>query len=625
MQLRLRTKFTLVMTSLVLLVVAVLSCVFAAQLLEQLIQETDKRAGDLAGQVFQQAKQALREAAQQGLRPDSDAPGEIHDYVRHAFEISEGLRTQLKAAKENPLIYEVSITDNDGLVLASTADDLPGTFLLRRTPLSQLVGRSFLHQVKALFGPLMRTKKNPQLFEVDYRFSNGNRPFGEVRVVVDSGLLLKEIQSSLWTGGGIVLAALVVSALLAAFVSGITLAPLRDITAQLDRISAGQFDAPPPEARTLEASSDELGLVSRKISQVGQQLRGVHEIFSTMRENLNSVMAGLEDGLLLFTRDARAVMVSPAAEKFLGAPAGEFLGRRVTDIFPPGHALHDALRIEGDELSEIAAEADLDTSEGPRRVNVSVQAIQEAGERIGALVTLRDLDSLESINTQLKVSERLAALGNITAGVAHEVKNPLNSMRLWLENLKESLSYDGDGASRQAVQVLDKEIDRLDQVVKRFLDFTRPVDIRLEATQLADLLKEVLEIAKPQLQQSNIQLAQLLPIDVPEVYVDRALLKQAVLNLVLNAAEAMPDGGQLRLVLSRRGEMAEITVGDTGKGIPPENQQKIFQLFFTTRPGGNGIGLASTFRIVQLHNGSIDFTSEVGRGTTFRIELPLAA
>jgi PAS domain S-box-containing protein len=366
-------------------------------------------------------------------------------------------------------------------------------------------------------------------------------------------------------------------------------------------------------------------VVSRKITQVGQQLRGVHEIFSTMRENMNSVMAGLEDGLLLFTRDARAVMISPAAEKFLGAPAGQFLGRRVTEIFPLGHPLRDALRIESDELSEIAAETELETTEGPRRVSVSVQAIQEDGERMGALVTLRDLDSLESINTQLQVSERLAALGRITAGVAHEVKNPLNSMRLWLENLKESLPADHDSASQQAVQVLDKEIDRLDAVVKRFLDFTRPMDIHLEATQLAKLLREVLEIAQPQLQKASIHLAQLLPIDVPEVYVDRALLKQAVLNLVLNAAEAMPNGGQLRLMLSRRGEMAEISVGDTGKGIPLENRQKIFQLFFTTRPGGSGIGLASTFRIVQLHNGSIDFTSEVGRGTTFRIELPLAA
>jgi PAS domain S-box-containing protein len=625
MRLRLRTKFTLVMTSLVLFVVAVLSCVFAAQLLEQLIQETDKRADDLAQQVFLQAANAVREAARQRLQLSSDAPDEVRVYVRHAFEISEGLRTQLTAAHANPLIYEVSITDTDGIVLASTDENRPGTFLPRRASLSQLVGRSFLHQIRVLLVPRKRTVKNPQLFEHDYLFVNGNKPFGEVRVVVDAALLVQEIRYGLRAGALIVLVALVVSALLAAIVSGITLAPLRDITVQLDRISAGQFDALHPGAQTLEASGDEFGLMSRKISQVGQQLRGVHEIFSTMRENMNSVMAGLEDGLLLFTRDARAVMVSPAAEKFLGAPASEFLGRRVTDIFPSGHPLRDALHIDSDELSEITAEADLQSSEGPKRVNVSVQAIQEAGERIGALVTLRDLDSLESIGTQLRVSERLAALGRITAGVAHEVKNPLNSMRLWLENLKESLSYDGDGPSQQAVQVLDKEIDRLDQVVKRFLDFTRPMDVRLEATQLADLLTEVLEIAKPQLQKSNIQIAQLLPIDVPEVYVDRALLKQAVLNLVLNAAEAMPNGGQLRLVLSRRGEMAEITVGDTGNGIPQENQQKIFQLFFTTRPGGSGIGLASTFRIVQLHNGSIDFTSEVGRGTTFRIELPLAA
>jgi PAS domain S-box-containing protein len=618
MQLRLRTKLTLVMTSLVLLVAAVLSGVFAAQLLDQLLQATNTRADDLGKQVFLQAKHALVEAGQQGLRPASDAPEEIHDFVRHAFEVNDGLRTQLRAAKENPLIYEVSICDLHGMVLVSTDENLPGSFIPRRTALSQLVQRNFLHQVKVLAGP-------SKVFELDYPFNNANRPFGEVRVVLNVGLLLNEIAPSLWTSGTIALLAVVVSTLLAAIVSRATLAPLQDISAQLDRISAGQYDAPSPEVKSFGGSGDELGLVSRKISQVGQQLRGVHEIFSTMRENMNSVMAGLEDGLLLFTRDSRAVMISPAAEKFLGEPAGQFLGRRVTEIFPPGHPLHEVLQIESDELTEVAAETELETNEGPRRVSVSVQAIQEDGERMGALVTLRDLDSLESINTQLQVSERLTALGRITAGVAHEVKNPLNSMRLWLENLKESLSAESDGVSRQAVLVLDKEIDRLDAVVKRFLDFTRPMDIRLEATQLADLLKEVLEFAQPQLQRANIQLAQLLPIDVPEVYVDRALLKQAVLNLVLNAAEAMPNGGQMRLVLSRRGEMAEITVSDTGKGIEPENRQKIFQLFFTTRPGGSGIGLASTFRIVQLLNGSIDFTSEVGRGTTFRIELPLAA
>jgi len=220
MQLRLRTKLTLVMTSLVLLVAAVLSGVFAAQLLEQLLQATNTRADDLGKQVFLQAKHALLEAGQQGLRPASDSPDEIHDFVRHAFEISDGLRTQLKAAKENPLIYEVSITDLDGMVLASTDENLPGLLLPRRTPLSQLVQRNFLHQVKVLAGP-------SKVFELDFPFSNANRPFGEVRVVLNVGLLVSEISPSLWTSGTIAFLALVVSTMLAAIVSRATLAPLQ--------------------------------------------------------------------------------------------------------------------------------------------------------------------------------------------------------------------------------------------------------------------------------------------------------------------------------------------------------------------------------------------------------------
>jgi len=618
MQLRLRTKLTLAMSGLVLLVVAAVCTVLVAQLLDQVLQQTDKRAQEIASQVFLQAHRAVLNAPNEGIRPESTSAKDVHDYVRHVFEIDEGLHAQLNAAQSTFSIYEVLIADQEGLVLVSTDESMQGKFIARRTPLSQLTKRGLLHAVKILAGP-------PKVYEYDYPFNNGDDPFGEVRVAISSGLLVKDLLPSLRKLGTIVLLAMLISTVLAAVVSGAALAPLARISAQLDRISAGQYDAPVPEVRGFAGSGDELGQVSRKITQVGQQLRGVHEIFSTMRENMNSVMAGLEDGLLLFTRDARAVMVSPAAEKFLGAPAGQFLGRRVTEIFPIGHPLRDALHLDGDELREIAAEIELKTAAGDKRVSVSVQAIQEDGERMGALVTLRDLDSLDSINTQLQVSERLAALGRITAGVAHEVKNPLNSMRLWLENLKESLPPDSDSSAKQAVQVLDKEIDRLDAVVKRFLDFTRPMDVRLEPTQLSELLKEVLEVAQPQMFKANIQVAQLLPIDVPEVYVDRALLKQAILNLVLNAGESMPSGGQLRLVLSRRGEMAEISVGDTGKGIPPEHRQKIFQLFFTTRPGGSGIGLASTFRIVQLLNGSIDFTTEVGKGTTFRIELPLAA
>ena len=621
MRLGLRAKLTMLMTGLVLLSTAVLSLVFLELLLQQVLHDADKRAKDLAQQIFHSAQLALEDAKAKGMTPASEDPQETHDYVKRAFEINEALTAQLQQAQFAATIREATIVDNDGAVMASSDPALSGKLLPKRPPFSQLVQSPFVRQVRILAEP----GHIEHIYEVGYPFTLRGKPFGEVRVAVSTALLLADIKPRLERWGSIAVLALGLSTFLAALVSGIALAPIRDIAAQLDRISAGEYDPAPTTAKDPTESMDELGQMRRKIKQVGQHLRGVHEIFSSLRENMNSVLAGLEDGLILFTRDARAVMVSPAAEKFLGAPASEFLGRRVTQIFPVGHPLFEALRLEGDELREMASETDLETQEGRKRVSVSVQEIQGAGERMGALLTLRDLDSLESINTQLQVSERLAAVGRITAGVAHEVKNPLNSMRLWLENLKESLPPDRDGATAQAVNVLDAEIDRLDAVVKRFLDFARPMDVRLEPTQLAELLREVLEVAQPQLQRAKVEVAQLLPIGIPEVFVDRDLLKQAVLNLVLNAVDAMPGGGQLQLTLSRRGEVAEITVGDTGKGIPPELRQKVFQLFFTTRPGGSGIGLASTFRIVQLHNGSINFTSEVGRGTTFRIELPLAA
>jgi PAS domain S-box-containing protein len=620
-RLGLRAKLTMVMTGLVLLSTAVLSLVFLELLLQQVLHDADKRATELARQIFHSAQLALEDAKAKGMTPASEDPQETHDYVKRAFEINEALTAQLQAAQVAPTIREATIVDSDGAVMASSDPALSGKLVPKRPPFSQLVRSPFVRQVRVLAEP----EHIEHIYEVSYPFALRGKPFGEVRVAVSTALLLNDIKPRLERWGSIAVLALVLSTFLAAVVSGVALAPIRDIAEQLDRISAGEYDTASPTAKDPTERTDELGQMRRKIKQVGQHLRGVHEIFSSLRENLNSVMAGLEDGLILFTRDARAVMVSPAAEKFLGAPASDFLGRRVTEIFPVGHPLCEALRLEGDGLREIASETELQTEEGRKRVSVTVQEIQGAGERMGALLTLRDLDSLESINTQLQVSERLAAVGRITAGVAHEVKNPLNSMRLWLENLKESLPPDRDGAAQQAVNVLDAEIDRLDAVVKRFLDFARPMDVRLEPTQLADLLQEVLEVARPQLQQAKVEVAQLLPIGIPEVFVDRDLLKQAVLNLVLNAVDAMPGGGQLQLTLSRRGEVAEITVGDTGKGIPPELRQKVFQLFFTTRPGGSGIGLASTFRIVQLHNGSINFTSEVGRGTTFRIELPLAA
>ncbi len=368
---------------------------------------------------------------------------------------------------------------------------------------------------------------------------------------------------------------------------------------------------------------DELGAVSTKITGIGKQLRDVREIFSTLRENLDQVMSGIEDGLILFNAEGRTVLVSPSVEKFLGGHAGELSGRRVSEILPDDHPLRKAVKITGDEIEPVEwAELMLNGKFGPRRVGVSVQAIREDGERVGTLLTLRDVESIERIGDQLQVSERLAALGRVTAGVAHEVKNPLNSMRLWLEVLKANMPIEPE--PQQAVKMLDSEIDRLDRAVKTFLNFTKPLELKLEETDLRILLDEVLDAARPSITKAGLRLIAEWPDEFPTVLVDRQIIHQALLNLLLNACEFTDPGGEITVHLARNAEFAVISVADSGRGISTADKQKIFQLFFTTRPGGTGIGLANTFRFVQLHNGRIEFESEAGRGTTFRIELPLA-
>ena len=222
----------------------------------------------------------------------------------------------MRADKDTIYIYEVTLTDRDGMVLISTDESTQGKFLPRRAPLSQLTRRGFLHQVKVLAGL-------PKIYELDFPFSKGGQPFGEVRVAVSSGLLLHDILPTVKQIGTIVLLALIISTGLAAIVSGARSLPCAESRLSWIASLPGNLISA-PEVKGFVSGTDELGAVSRKITQVGQQLRGVHEIFSTMRENMNSVMAGMEDGLILFTQEARAVMVSPAAEKFLGAPASQF-------------------------------------------------------------------------------------------------------------------------------------------------------------------------------------------------------------------------------------------------------------------------------------------------------------
>ncbi|MGC1254365.1 MAG: ATP-binding protein [Candidatus Acidiferrales bacterium] len=611
MRLSLKTKFTLATALLVLAVVTLVSTLYIARLTRQTLRQADDRARFVAEQVFLACKNSLTDAAARGDFPASNSAADLRAYVQRALDQSNTLDSVMESAVGySPTIYEISISDRDGIVMKSSDPAERGEKVAQRPPVSSLVRGGFFQQLRTLYGP-------PLVYEDSLPFNVGNGPFGDIRVGLSSALIRSEISPSLISAGYYALGSVLLSTLLALIVSRASLAPLDRISAQLDRISAGEFDLEPVKR------GDEFGAVSTKIIGIGKQLRDVREIFSTLRENLDQVMSGLEDGLLLFNANGYTVLVSPSVEKFLGVPPEELRGRRASEIFPAGHPMREALGIRGDQIGVVEnAEVTLDGPNGPQRIGLSAQVIREHGSPMGSLVTLRDVESLERIGSQLHVSERLAALGRVTAGVAHEVKNPLNSMRLWLEVLKANMPVDPE--PQQAVKMLDSEIDRLDRAVKTFLNFTRPVELKLEETDLRILLDEVLDAARPAISKAGIELRVELPSQFPGVLVDSQLIHQAVLNLLLNACDFTSAGGRITLSLRRNGEFAVIAVSDSGKGISLEDQKKIFQLFFTTRPGGTGIGLANTFRFVQLHNGRIEFDSEPGRGTTFRLELPLA-
>jgi signal transduction histidine kinase len=249
---------------------------------------------------------------------------------------------------------------------------------------------------------------------------------------------------------------------------------------------------------------------------------------------------------------------------------------------------------------------------------------------MGTLVTLRDLESMMQLGQELEISRRLAAIGRLTAGVGHEVKNPINAMVVHLELLRSKLAGAGPeafGNAQRHVDILTGEMQRLDRVVQTLADFSRPMDLKLREHDLRQVVDAVVELTAAEMRENGVLVSVSSPKEPLMVRVDAELVRQALLNLLLNSMQAMPHGGKLRLILHRDHQFAAVEVIDEGEGIAPEVLPRIFELYFTTKPRGSGIGLAMTYRILQMHGGALDVRSNANpraldRGTTFTLRLP---
>ena len=598
----LQAKLTLGTVLLATVIVAMISAVYLGNIMDLQFSSALREAGRVGDIALRYVEDAVNS------RPDLPLSEALASQ-----RLTEQLVTEVAYHKE---IVEVAVVDANGEILADNFADRRGQRSQKYDPLAPLVQAGWPRKLRVL------SSHNIDHYQVE---RDVGPPPISVRVIVQPATIVDAMKPAIDQSARIALFSVVAAIFLTFLFSAFAFRPLGRLRRQLDLLASGEYE---PEKTENKPSRDEVSIMSSKVSLLGERLRGAQFEVSDLRGNIDRLLQDLEDAVLIFNREGRLVFASGSVSHFLGRERDALSGESIAGIFPPStnlgfliaQASESGLRIRN---RRIPLESAANGGE-PAAVLLSVDWLEaQSGARSGLLVRLRDPEAQRQIGRQLQTADRLAANSRISGGVAHEVKNPLNAILLHVEVARTRLAQ-GEADVTPQMEVISREILRLDRVVKTFLDFTRPVELNYRVVPLRDVLREIEELTRPQAEAENIRMTVEPDPDGVDVRVDRDMFKQAFLNVVVNAIQSMKGGGELRLQCSSAGDTAEIRISDTGGGIPPELRDKIFRLYFTTKPGGSGIGLAMTFRIVQLHDGTIDFSSEPGKGTTFVIRLPIA-
>ena len=251
------------------------------------------------------------------------------------------------------------------------------------------------------------------------------------------------------------------------------------------------------------------------------------------------------------------------------------------------------------------------------------------GERIGKIVVFRDLTNVYKIQEEILRMDRLVSLGKLASGIAHELRNPLAGIKTTAQALGEEMS--GDDSRREYLSRITKEIDRLNGLLKTFFSFAKPQNLNLVHCYIKDIINEIIPFLIKEIADKGIRFNEIYHPQLPMIKVDKTQMHQVFLNLFLNAIQAMPNGGELKIEVSPmisnslegfKQNFIKVVISDTGKGIPPHIVDKIFDPFFTTKPRGVGLGLSITYQIIKKHGGTIKVESQWERGTSFVINLP---
>lgn len=626
MRLTIKAKQVAGVTSIVGLAVVGLSSLYLSWLVRVRLEESQARGQLLAKAVYQRAQAVVtRGDPYEALRAD------------------EGLKSILESSAYGANLTYAAIVDVGGVVVAHNDAMRVGEILPPHGDLAALLDRGLIGQLRAIYSD------EGQTLEVGQRLLLGSSAFGSIRIGVSTLLIRDDITKALRPALVAVAAALVGSSLVAMLLAQLLLRPIHVLRRSLTRLGERDFDVADVLPR------DEFGELGESLAVASARLLA-DRAGSGERREPEPLTSWLEDSIAVFDAEGALVFASSGMRATLPPDA---LGQSVSRLFMPEHPYRTLVE---DGLARGQSNGPLTVLLPPARSGSDKSPAAPAGEQVvrsdvlrsrngklsGVLVVARDADRLRQVQFTLNHSRRMAALGRLSAGLAHEIKNPLNATMIRLELLRQQLSPAsaesvaasgrGDASSLvggepggeasdlgEHVEVIAAQIRRLDEVVQGFLKFIRPEDIRLQPVALADILAGIMPIVEAEAQSHGVVVRTDVPAGLPDLAADQAMLEQALLNLAINACQAMREGGVLRIAAAPTwGRYVAVLVEDNGIGIPPADLDRIFDLYFTTKEGGSGIGLSMVFRAVHLHGGEITVESTPGRGTTFRLLLPQA-
>jgi PAS domain S-box-containing protein len=525
----------------------------------------------------------------------------------------------IRTVASSAAVVEILISDDEGRVIASSNPAQADEPAPQMTPLIEWSRMSTSRKLWQLLGSLR---------DLELRVPLGAAPAGHavftIHVVLSTTLLRDAIVPELARLAALSAVCLLVSAGAAGLLARRAARPLEQVAAMIDQLAKGEGLAEPAPAR----QDSELEALQSKLALLGRQIRGASEHAAEMRGRLEQLLERLEEAILLFDRNGRLAIAGGATERFLGRGRWELIGAELEELFPPASplgALVQAAATHRQRLRNHRLATRLpDGSETLLLVSVEVLEEFPARERRGLVVTLRDAESRRQLESEIDVSLRREAMGRLLSGVAHEIKNPLNSIYTHLQLLELEAREKAPELSAE-IETIGSEIKRLDRMVVTLLDFTRPLELRREETDLVALAEEIAGLLAPVASERAVRLEVAAETPRAVVSADRSLLRQAVMNVVLNGIEAMDQPGSVEISIAPADSGYELRVRDQGRGIPPEIRDKIFNLYFTTKGRGSGIGLTMAWRIAELHGARLDFDSRPGEGTTFRFLFPAAA